>query len=98
MLALTIFYETRADNPNKDYRVLSCVIYTTIKNYVCIDDLACQSKKLGEIPVGSIEGYKHGDKSFDRILVIGIPYLLMTLISCHGFLKNINYVFILKCL
>ena len=44
VLALIMFYETRADNPKKAYRVLSCVIYTTIKNYVCIDYLACQLK------------------------------------------------------
>ena len=42
MLALLLFYETRSDNIF--YRVLSCVIYTIIKNYVCIDDLDCESK------------------------------------------------------
>ena len=41
-------------------------------------------------------GFIHGDKSFDRILDIGIPYLLMKLMSCHGFLNNINYVVKLK--
>ena len=65
--------------------MLSFVIYTIIKNYVCIAYLACQSKKLCEIPVGSGGGSEHGDKSFDKILGIGIPYLLMNLISCHGF-------------
>ena len=44
----------------------------------------------------SKEGSKHGDKSFDKILGIGITYLLMNLMSCHGFLKNINSVVILK--
>ena len=52
---------------------------------------------LSEIPVGSGGGSKHGDKSFDRILGIGIPDLLMNFMSCHGFLKNINSVVILKC-
>ena len=42
VLELIIFYETRADNPKKYFIVLSCVIYTTIKNYVCIDYLAFQ--------------------------------------------------------
>ena len=41
-LALILFYETRADSPKKDIRFLSCGIYTIIKNYVCIDYLACQ--------------------------------------------------------
>ena len=40
VLALSMFYETRAENIA--YRVLSCVIYTIIKNYVCIYYLACQ--------------------------------------------------------
>ena len=61
MLALIMIYETRADNPKKYFRVLSCVIYITIKNYVYIDYLACQPKKLSEIPVGSKEGSKNGD-------------------------------------
>ena len=42
VLALLLFYETRADNPNKTFRVLSCVIYKIIINYVCIDYLACE--------------------------------------------------------
>ena len=95
MLALIIFYETRVDTIA--YIVLSCVIYTIIKNYVCIDYLDCELKILSEIPVGSGRGSKHGDICFDRILGIGITYLLMELISCHGFLNNINYVVVLKC-
>ena len=39
VLALIIFYETRADNPKKALIVFSCVIYSIIKNYVCIDYL-----------------------------------------------------------
>ena len=46
--------------------------------------------------MSSVRGSKHGGKSFDRILRIGIPYLLMKLMSCRGFLKNINSVVILK--
>ena len=71
-------------------------IYTIIKNYVCIDYLACQSKKLSKIPVGSGGGSKHEDKIFDKILGIGIPYFLMNLMSCSGFWKNVDYVVILK--
>ena len=53
VLALKIFYEKRVYNPKKCFRVLSCVIYTIIKHYVYIEYLACQSKKLSEITVGS---------------------------------------------
>ena len=31
------------------YKVLSCVIYTLIDNYVCIDYLSCKSKTLSNI-------------------------------------------------
>ena len=95
VLALILFYDKRAENIA--YRVLSYDIYTIIKNYSRIDYIAFQLKTLSEIPVGSGGGSKHRDKRFDRILGIGIPYLLMNLMYCHGFLKNINYVVILEC-
>ena len=47
-----MFYETR-NNPKKDFKVLSCVIYKIIINYVCIDYIARQQKKLSELPVGT---------------------------------------------
>ena len=73
------------------------VLTSLIKNYFCIDYIACQLKKLSEIPVGYGRGYKHGDKKIDRILVIVIPDLLINLMSCRRFLKNIHYVVIIKC-
>ena len=45
VLSLMIFYETRAYNPRKYFILSSCVIYTIIKNCVCIDYLYCQLKK-----------------------------------------------------
>ena len=42
-------------------------------------------------------GSRHGENGFNRILGIGITDLLMELLSYHDFLKNINYVVILKC-
>ena len=60
-LALIMFYYTRADNTKKYFRLLSCFIYNIIKDYVCIDPLACQSKQFGEITVGSKKGSKHGE-------------------------------------
>ena len=41
VLELIMFHETRGEKPKNNFRVLSCVIYTIIKNYVCIDYLAC---------------------------------------------------------
>ena len=43
VLVLLMFYETRK-NPKKVFKVLSCVIYIIIINYVCIDYLASESK------------------------------------------------------
>ena len=44
-----MFYESR-QNPKKAFKVLSCVIYTIIRNNVCIDYLDCESKELSELP------------------------------------------------
>ena len=51
-------------------------------------------KKLSQISVDS----KYVEKDFDRILGIRIPYLLLKVLACHGFLKNINKIVILKFL
>ena len=89
-----MFYETIEENIS--YKVLSCVIYTIIKNYFCIDYLDFRLK-ISKIPVGYGGGSKHGGKSFDKTLGIVIPYFLMNLMSCCVYLKNIHYVVILKC-
>ena len=47
--------------------------------------------------VGYGGGSKHWDKKIDKILGIGIPYLLINLMSCREFLKNINSVVMIKC-
>ena len=44
VLALIMFHEKGGEKPKKYFRVLRCVIYTMIENYVCIDYLYCQSK------------------------------------------------------
>ena len=95
VLALLMFYETRK-NPKKFSKVLSCVIYKIISNYVCIDYLCYESKKISEQTIDFVGGFKHENKSYNKILGIGIPDLLMDLMSCHRFLKNINPIVILK--
>ena len=79
------------------FRVLSCVIYTIISNYVCIGYLGSEISKLSDLCLGVTGRYKHLDKKYDNILGFGIPYLLLNLLSCHGFSKNNESVFILKC-
>ena len=79
------------------FRVLSCVIYTTIRNYVCIYYLGSEKTKLSGLRLGVSGSYKHLDKKYDNVLGFGILYLLMDLLSCRGFLKNNESVVILKC-
>ena len=42
VLASLMLHETRVVNIRKSFILLSCVIYTIIKNYVFIGYLACQ--------------------------------------------------------
>ena len=49
IIALIMFYGGNGLEPKKVYRVLSCVIYSLIDNYVCIDYLSYQPKTLSFI-------------------------------------------------
>ena len=84
-------------NTRKILIVLSCVIYTIISKYVCIDYLGYEKSKSSDLRLGVSGRYKHLDKSYDKVLGFGIPYILLNLLSCQGFLKNIESVVILKC-
>ena len=95
VLSLLMFYET-IKNPKKFFRVLSCFIYTIIINYVCIDYLSSESKKISELPFYYGGGFKHENKSHDKMLGIGIPDLLINLMSCGGVLENMHSIFILN--
>ena len=77
--------------------MLSCVIYTIIGKYVCIDYLSSEKSKLSYLRHGSTGRYKHYDTDYDHVLGIGIPDLLLNLLSCHGFSNNNESVVILKC-
>ena len=78
------------------FRVLSCVIYTSINKYICIDYLGSEKSKLSDLKIGCTGSSKHNGMDYNNVLGIGIPYLLLNLLSCHGFLKNNDYVVILK--
>ena len=66
------------------FRALSCVVYTLIDNYVCIEYLPCQSKTLSAI--SCYPTFK--DTSFNLLLSIGIPELLLNIVSCHGWIHE----------
>ena len=49
VMTLIMIYDNNGGNAKKVYRVLSCVVYSLIDNYVCIEYLSCQSKTLSSI-------------------------------------------------
>ena len=71
-----MFYDTRHKNATKYFRVSSCVIYIIIGNYVCIDDLACQSNKISVICMDK----KYLGNSLKKFLSIRISDLLINLV------------------
>ena len=49
VMALIIIYENNGKIPKTLYRLLSCVVYTLIYNYLYIYYMACQSKTISKI-------------------------------------------------
>ena len=83
--------ENRTTNIKKMFRVLSCVPYCVIYNCVFIDFLCCQYKRLSVICCDKM----FSSKSYNELLGIGIPEVLMNLISCNGFMKKKSTAIIL---
>ena len=79
------------------FKVLSCVIYTIIYIYVCIDYLGTEIKKISELRLGCTLKTKHEGMDYDNLFGIGIPDILLNMLSCHGFLNNNESIVILKC-
>ena len=92
VVALITIYENNGEIPKKTYRVLSCVVYNLIENYVCIEYLLCQSKTLSDISCNPT--FK--DTIFNILLGIGITEMLLYLVSCHGFMNKSNPTVILN--
>ena len=93
VISLVIFYENITTNPMKVFRVLIFVLYYVIDNYVCIEYICCQYKKLSVIYSDKILAYM----SYNELIGIGISEVLTNLISCHGFMKNKNSTVIFLC-
>ena len=92
VIAIIMFYESKGRNPIQVYMVLSCVLYSLIKNYVCIDYIYFQSKKLISISYDRI----FEQKSYNILLGIVIPEVLLNLVYCHWFMEKPNSTFILN--
>ena len=52
VLELVVHYEHGTINPREIFKVLSCVIYTIIDRYVCIDYLGTEIKKISQLKLG----------------------------------------------
>ena len=79
--------------PTKMYWVLSCVLYYVIENYVSIDYLCCHYKTLSVISSDKISE----EASYNELLGIGIPKVLINLITCHRLMNKPNSTVILVC-
>ena len=84
VMPLIMIYENNGEKLKKVYTVLSCVVYSLIYNYICIDYLSYQSKTLLSISSKPTSE----QTSFNILLGLEIPELLLNLVSCHGFTKK----------
>ena len=73
VLALVVFYELGNINPRKMLKVLSCVIYTIIDRYVCIDYLGTEKKKISELRLGCTLQSKYDGVDYGNLFGIDIP-------------------------
>ena len=97
VLALVVHCELGNINPRKMFKVLSCVIYEIIDRYVCIDYLGTEIKKIIQLNIGLSLKIILEDKDYDNLFGIGIPDILMNMLSCQVFLDNNDSIVILKC-
>ena len=64
---------------------------------MCIDYLCTLNKRLSEVKIGTSFLHKHDDKDYNNLFGIGIPDIIMNMVSCHGFINNNDSILILKC-
>ena len=64
---------------------------------MCIEYLCTLNNRLSEINIDNSFLHKHDDKDYNNLFGIGIPDILMNMVSCHGFINNNDSIVILKC-
>ena len=79
------------------FKVLSCVIYTIIDKYVCIEYLGTEKNKWSDLKIACTGSSKHDGMYYKKLFGIDIPDILLNMLSYHGFLKNDDSIVILKC-
>ena len=88
MIALIVHYEHGTFKARKLFKVLSCVIYTIIDRYVCIDYLCTEIKKISQLKLGRSLKTKNEGMEYDNLFGIGIPDIFMNMLSCQVFTNN----------
>ena len=78
VIDIIMFYE---NNELLIFKLLGIVVYWFLENYACVDYL-CLKKDF----FLSQKGFEY--TSFDEISGIGIPEILLNIVSCYGFLKS----------
>ena len=66
VIALIMIYALGSYSTKKVFKVLSCVVYTMIEKYVCIDYLCKFKKRLSELKIGTTLLHKHDDQNYNR--------------------------------
>ena len=97
VIAFIINYEHGSYSPRKMFKMLSCVVYTIIYKYVCIDYLCTENKRISELKIGNSLISRHEDKDYKNLFSIGIPDIFMNMLLCQGFINNNDSIVILKC-
>ena len=64
---------------------------------MCIGYLCTLNKILSELKIENTLLNKHDDQDYNNLFGIGIPDILMNMVSCHGFINNSDSIVILKC-
>ena len=90
VLSLLIFDENRK---NMKFKVLISIVYCIMDNFVCVDYICWQEKKLYVTNKGQV----FENRTYNDVSGVGIPELLMNIIWCHVFLNNTNSDVILSC-
>ena len=73
------------------YKVIGSVIYTIINNYICIGYMIMMQDNL------SNHDNNFKNTKLNNVSGLGIPDVLMNIMSCHGFLQPSISKVILTC-
>ena len=73
------------------YKVAEAVVYTIIDDNICLDYLDSTQKRLSKY------GNNFENIKFNNLSGLGIPEILMNVMSCHGSAKYSILAVILTC-